>query len=239
MIKPKPYFVFKGIASYDMGITVTKLDDIIKPRKRVTQITIPGKQGVLHQDEGTYENYTYGIECAIVNSQRKASYSDIVSWLDGHGELIVSVEPDKVYRARIINQIPISGVLKNFSNFLVQFDCFPFKYSVNAIRSHADDLTLTTPTSIKNKGTVYAEPTITVYGSGNITLTINGANYALTGVDGYITVDSEMMEVYKGAINANNKYAAMDFPRFEVGMNTISWTGNVTKVEIVPKWRFL
>jgi len=239
VIKSKPYFEFKGIASYDMGIIVTKLSDIIKPQKRVTPITIPGRQGVLYQDDGTYSNYTYDIECAIVNQGKAINYSKITNWLDGYGELIVSTEPDKIYRARIINQIPISGVLKNFSNFLVQFDCFPFKYSVNAIRSHADDLTLTAPTSIKNKGTVYAEPTITVYGSGNITLTINGANYTLTGVDGYITVDSERMEVYKGAINANNKYAAMDFPRFEVGMNTISWAGNVTKVEIKPKWRWL
>jgi phage-related protein len=121
----------------------------------------------------------------------------------------------------------------------VQFKVFPFKYSVNAVRSHADDLTLTSPTTINNKGTVYSQPTITVYSTGDITLTINDTDYGLLGVEEYITIDSELMEVYKGTANANNKYSAMDFPRFEVGENRISWTGNVTKIEIEPKWRWL
>ncbi len=212
------------------------MPDMVKPKRREDEVTIPGRNGVLTIDEGCYEGYTLSVECGKRGTEK---LGDIVTWLDGSGDLILSTEPDKVYRARISNAISIADVIYLYNSFLVQFKVFPFKYSVNAIRSHADDLTLTTPTSIKNKGTVYAEPTITVYGSGNITLTINGANYTLTGVDGYITVDSEMMEVYKGAINANNKYAAMDFPRFEVGRNTISWTGNVTKVEIEPKWRWL
>lgn len=220
-----------------MGMTVTKLTDMVKPAKGVKQIKIPGRNGVLHDDEGTYENYTYDIECAIVNSRRNASYGNIINWLDGSGELIVSAEPDKVYRAAIINQFSISGVTKGFSNFLVQFDVYPLKYSIN---SFDDFLTLTTsPTTIYNKGTYYSEPIITVYGTGAATLIINGINYTLSDIDGYVTINSEIQEVYKDSTNKNNTFIADDFPRFEVGKNEISFTGSVTKIEINPQWRYL
>ncbi len=212
------------------------MPDMVKPKRRGDEVTIPGRNGVLTTDEGCYEGYTLSVECGKRGTEQ---LGDIVTWLDGSGDLILSTEPDKLYRARISNAIAISDVIYLYNSFLVQFQVFPFKYSVNAIRSHADDLTLTAPTSIKNKGTVYAQPTITVYGSGNITLTINDRSFVLLSIDKSITIDSERMEVYKGAVNANNKYAAMDFPRFEVGMNTIRWMGRVEKVEIVPNWRFL
>ena len=230
------YFIFKGINSKDMGVLISAMPDMVKPQRRESEIVIPGRNGNLTVDDGAYESYTLTIECSTRGTEK---LSQIAAWLDGGGDLILSTEPDKIYKARIGNAIAISDVIYLYNSFLVQFKVFPFKYSVNAIRSHADDLILTAPTSIKNKGTVYAEPTITVYGTGDITLIINGVDYGLTGVDGSITIDSEMMEVYKGATNANNKFSTMDFPRFEVGSNTISWTGNVTKVEIEPKWRWL
>lgn len=215
---------------------ISAMPDIVKPKRREDEITIPGRNGILTIDEGCYEGYTLSVGCGKRGTEK---LNEIVTWLDGSGGLILSTEPDKMYLARISNAISISDVVYLYNSFLVQFKVFPFKYSVNAVRSHADNLSLTAPTFIKNKGTVYAQPTITVYGTGNITLTINGVDYGLVGVDGSITIDSEMMEVYKGATNANNKFSAMDFPKFEVGSNTISWTGNVTKVEIEPKWRWL
>lgn len=230
------YFIFKNKSSKDYGILIETMPEITKPQRREQEITIPGRNGVLTIDEDAYEPYTLSFTCSTRDISR---VNDIVAWLDGSGNLTVSTEPDKIYKAKISNAIPISGVVYLYPSFLVQFKVFPFKYSRNAVISHADDLTLTSPTTIRNSGTVYSQPTITVYGSGNITLTINGTNYGLTSVSGYITINSEMMEVYKDSTNANNKYSAMDFPRFEVGQNSISWTGSATKVEIEPKWRWL
>lgn len=219
-----------------MGIIVTAVPPIIKPEKRVNQIKIPGRQGVLHQDEGTYSNYTKDIECAIKNRTMKVDYSTIDAWLDGYGELTFSTEPNFVYRAMANNQISISGVAKSFSKFLVQFDVYPFKYSANPFN---DFLTLTSPSTIYSKGTFYSEPIITVYGTGSATLIINGINYTLSDIDGYVTINSEIQEVYKDKINKNNTFSGEDFPRLEVGKNEISFTGNVTKIEIEPNWRFL
>lgn len=230
------YFIFKGKNSKDMGVLISAMPDIVKPQRRESEIVIPGRNGTLTIDDGAFESYTLTVECSTRGTDK---LSQIAAWLDGSGDLILSTEPDKIYRARISNAISISDVIYLYNSFLVQFKVFPFKYSVNAVRSHADDLTIAAPTSIKNKGTVYSQPTITIYGTGDVNLTINDTNYGFLGVDEFITVDSEMMEVYKGNTNCNNKFSAMDFPKFEVGMNAMSWTGNVTKVEIEPKWRWL
>lgn len=227
------WFKFKGKDSRDFGVLIYGAPQRTKPERRVERITIPGRNGELTQDEDTYEPYTISMQCSTRGSDR---LDEIVTWLNGAGELILATEPDKVYKASIYNKIAISDVIYLYNSFLIQFRVHPFKYSVNA---YGDTLELTTATKVRNSGSIYSEPIITVYGSGDITLTINDKNFPLYSVDGSITIDSEMMEVFKGNTNQNSKYGAVEFPRLEVGENEISWTGNVEKVEIHPKWRWL
>ena len=227
------WFRFKGKDSKDFGVLIYGAPQRTKPERRVERITIPGRNGELTQDEDTYEPYTISMQCSTRGSDR---LDEIVTWLNGAGELILATEPDKVYKAFIYNKIAISDVIYLYNSFLIQFRVHPFKYSVNA---YGDTLELTTATKVRNSGSIYSEPIITVYGSGDITLTINEKDFPLYSVDGSITIDSEMMEVFKGNTNQNSKYGAVEFPRLEVGENNISWTGNVEKIEIHPKWRWL
>lgn len=227
------YFIFKGKNSKDFGILISSAPQRTKPERRVEHITIPGRSGELTQDEDTYEPYTISMQCSTRGNDH---LDEIVAWLNGAGELILSTEPDKVYQVAIYNKISISDVIYLYNSFLIQFRVQPFKYNVNAFN---DKKELTAPTKIKSRGTVYSEPIITVYGSGDITLTINDKDFPLYGVDGSITIDSEMMEVFKGTENQNGKFGGEGFPRLEVGENTVSWTGNVEKVVIEPRWRWL
>lgn len=227
------WFTFKGIDSRDMGIIVTSMPETVRPERRMESITIAGRNGTLHTDEEVYESYDRTMECAI---KKRAKLDEIAAWLVGSGEMRFSTEPDKVYRVTISNKISISQMMRMFQKFQVIMDTQTFKYNINPF---ADELTLTAPTIIRNGGTVYSEPIITVYGSGDITLNINGVDFPLYGVSESITIDSEMMEVFKGTANQNSKYGGETFPRFEVGENAISWTGNVSRVEIQPKWRWL
>ena len=173
------------------------------------------------------------VECSTRGSE---NLDEILAWLNGAGDLILCTEPDKVLRASIYNKISVADMIYLYNSFLLQFRVQPFKYSVNAA---GDALELTAPTTIRNSGTVYSEPLITVYGSGDITLSINGNSYPLRNVQESITIDSEMMEVFKGNANQNGKYGGVEFPRFEVGKNEIRWTGNVSKIKVQPRWRWL
>lgn len=227
------WFTFKGIDSREMGVIVTAMPETVRAERRIESITVAGRNGSLHTDEGVYESYDRTMECALI---KRAKLDEITAWLVGSGEMTFSTEPDKVYRVTIANKISIAQMMRVFQKFQVVMDTQPFKYSVNAA---GDALELTAPTTIRNSGTVYSEPLITVYGSGDITLTVNGADFPLYGVQESITIDSEMMEVFKEDTNQNGKYGGMDFPRFEVGKNEISWTGNVSKIKIQPRWRWL
>lgn len=227
------WFTFKGIDSREMGVIVTAMPETVRAERRIESITVAGRNGSLHTDEGVYESYDRTMECALI---KRAKLDEITAWLVGSGGMTFSTEPDKVYRVTIANKISIAQMMRVFQKFQVVMDTQPFKYSVNAA---GDALELTAPTTIRNSGTVYSEPLITVYGSGDITLTVNGADFPLYGVQESITIDSEMMEVFKDNANQNGKYGGVEFPRFEVGKNEISWTGNVSKIKIQPRWRWL
>lgn len=228
-----PWFIYNGIDSRSMGVWVTAMPPVIRAAQRVETIKIPARNGVLHVSDGSYNNYTRSMECAIRDRRR---IDEIAAWLKGSGEIIFSTEPDKVYKVYINNQLSLSDMMLAFQKFQVNMDTEPFKYSVNAFN---DTMVLTAPQTVFNEGTIYAEPVITIYGQNAITLNINNLQYQLQGVNQSVTINSPLREVYNGEINANSLYLSDDFPRLEVGENTIGWTGAVNRMEIIPNWRWV
>lgn len=227
------WFRFNGIDSRSMGVRVTKMPETVRAERRVERVEIAGRNGSLHVDEGTYSSYDRTMECALINRHK---LDEVAAWLVGAGEMTFSTEPDKVYDVVISNKISIAQMMRIFQKFQITMDTQPFKYSVNRA---GERMELLRPQTVYNLGTVYAQPRITVYGSGDIMLTVNGAAFPLSAVDGYLTIDSGSMEVYKGGESRNSKFGGADFPILETGENTVGWTGNVVKIVIEPGWRWL
>ena len=92
-----------------------------------------------------------------------------------------------------------------------------------------------------NRGNTNSRPTLTIYGSGTITLSINGAELFIIdlGDSEFITLDGLAMNAYQGNILMNRSVAG-DYANLvlNVGTNTISWVGNVTQIEVgnVSRW---
>lgn len=227
------YFIFNGINSLDMGVIMLKAPSIVIPSPKVKSVEIAGRSGVLHENIGIYQSYTKEIECHVTDRNQIES---VCRWLTGGGEVIFSSEPDRVYRVFIKNQTSIQRILLNINLFMLQFETFPFKYSVNAF---GEEKSITAPTAIYSKGTFQAEPIFTVYGSGGGSFFVNGTQYRLTNLSGYVTINSEIQEAYKGSTNCNMQFVAEDFPMLQVGKNEISFTGGITKIEMIPNWRWL
>lgn len=227
------WFRFKGIDSRRMGVRVTKMPDTVRAERRVESVEVAGRNGLLHVDEGTYASYDRTMECALINRHK---LDEVAAWLAGRGEMTFSTEPDKAYDVVISNKISISQMMRTFQKFQVMMDTQPFKYSVNRF---GERLELIKPQTVYNKGTVYARPKLTVYGAGDVALDINGNVFTFSGVDGYVTVDSESMEVYKDGESRNGSFSGEGFPQLEVGTNAVSWKGNVEKIVMEPGWRWL
>ena len=65
----------------------------------------------------------------------------------------------------------------------------------------------------------------------------------MTDIDNtFVVIDSELEEAYfiEGGVllNANNNMAGV-FPILDVGNNIVTFNGGVTKLEIIPNWRWL
>ena len=225
----KVYFIFNNISSQDY-LTIKTLPSIFKAQKDINLIEVEGRSGFLTQDLGSYRGIVKSVEC-IVKDLSQVDY--ICEWLDGSGEVIFSNEPDKVYKAVIVNQIELIKLVKTYHSFLVQFNCQPHKYSLQN-----DIITLESTGTIYNSGSAIALPIIKLFGTGSITLTINGNIVNLTNVVDYVTIDSELIDCYKDTQLLNNSMTG-EFPVLEVGNNNISWTGTVSKIEIKPNWRYL
>lgn len=206
------------------------LPERISPKRRDEAIVISGRHGTLTATDGTFETYILQAEFILKDISK---IDKICSHFKGEGDLIFSSNLDRKYKARVNNQVEFSRIIRSLKRFVVEFEVQPFMYE-----AAPSNLTLTEPTSILNIGTFESEPIVTVYGQGDITLTINNSNIILNGVEGKITINSEILNAYKDTLSLNNKMSG-DFPVFSVGENIISWTGSVTKLEITPNWRWL
>jgi len=232
-------FNFNGKDSYlDFGIFITKRPTIPSPKRRVSYIDIPGRHSRLRYDEGTFEDITIAVECTVKDRENLLLKLDnIKSWLFGAGEddLIFSFQPDKKYIAQVVNAIDFEQVFKYASRFPILFNCRPFKYAaLNNI------LTITESGSfITNPGSIESKPVITVYGTGNINLTVNSAEIELTDVNNKIILNCEIEDCYDDEFNNLNSKMTGEFPTLIPGSNSIQWTGDVEKIEILPNWRWL
>ena len=89
--------------------------------------------------------------------------------------------------------------------------------------------------SVVNRGNTVSKPSITIYGSGTILLELNGVQIFTINLDdmGFITIDAEQMNAYQNGLFMN-RYVTGDYDNLAlpIGTNTISWTGNVTGIEV-------
>lgn len=232
-------FNFGGKNSFsDYGIIISKRPSIPSPKRRLNYITIPGRNSSVRYDEKTYEDITILVECSLKSRENIVSKIDeIKGWLFNAGEsdLIFSFQEDRKYIAQVVNAIDFSQVFKYTSKFPIVFNCRPFKYSPN------NNLITVTESGIviNNPGTIESAPVISVYGSGDVALNINGREIQLYSITDKIIINSDIMDCYDDAMSNLNSNIAGEFPKLGVGDNSITYTGNVTKLEVLPNWRWL
>lgn len=231
-------FTFGGKNSYkDFGIIISKRPNLPSPKRRLSYIDIPGRDSSLTYDEKTYENITIGVECKIKDGMLIDKIDEIKAWLfsSGESDLIFSFQDDKKYRAQVVNSIDFSQLAKVFSEFIIVFNCRPFKYEVQN-----NIFTITeSGSSIINIGSIKSEPIISIYGEGKIELIVNETKVNLTSISGKIILNSVIQDSYNDlGENLNNKVKG-EFIYLIPGSNKIEWTGNVNKIEILPNWRWL
>lgn len=240
----RPYFiVFNEKSSYtDLDLRIVKRPNIPLPKRRYEKHEVIGIDGDYYEDLETYEDIEINVYFNFVDKTNiHNKIRQIMQWLNVIGDeegykLTFADDTDYYYKVKTIKYSDIERQLKVKGIFTVTFLCEAFKYYV------ANDLITMTSNNynIYSDEFVYnSKPILKIYGSGDITLTINEKDILFTGISNSIIVNSKISESYSNTYeNLNNKMNG-EFPIFKKGINTISWIGNVTKIEVTPNWRSL
>lgn len=228
----RPYIILNGVKSTSIkGLLISELPPISKPAIRVQQEEIDGRDGDIVTPLG-YSAYDKVVKIGLTYEY---NVDDIIEFFNTSGMVVFSNEPERYYYYAIYNQIDFERLIR-FKEAEVTFHCQPFKFS-----DTENELTFNIGGSsneiqVRNNGNIYSRPTITITGSGDINLYINGVQLLtidLTDTSQTIIIDSTDMNAYNSDKSSLlNRLVSGDYDniRLKVGNNTISFTGTVTKV---------
>lgn len=213
------------------GLLIQSLPPITKPKMRTSTETIDGRDGDIVTKLG-YAAYDKKVSLGLHGD---FDIDDAIAFFDSEGEVVFGNEPDKYYRYQILDQIDFERLVR-FRTATVKMHVQPFKYDAVDRVFEAVGKSVT----LRNRGNVVSRPTVTVYGSGTVALSVNAVTVLTLAIgDGYITIDSEEMNARHGDA-LMNRYVSGDYSdlRLNVGENVISCIGNVTeiKVEDYSRW---
>ena len=229
------YFTFDNQKSSDFGLIISQKDIYSAPVSDVSLVPVPGRNGDVLLDNNRFNNITVSYDVAFRNVKSRASAIKLWLCRAGYFVLTDTYQPEYFRMAAFSSNLKIDELIENVGQAQISFSCKPFMYSLVG----QETITLAEPGTVTNPETFVALPYIKITGSGDITLHIGSLSYSLTGVSSYIELDSELMAAYKGSTLCNDKISFTEFPVLLTGANSISWTGTVSKIEIIPRWRTL
>ena len=239
------YFTYNGRSSADFGLHIEKKDVFSAPEYDAEFISIPGRSGDIINPNRRFANIkvTYTVFLARKNTAALASVlRDIKGWLysepDRYHEITDSYDAEYFRYGVISGSLDIEEQLNKVGSFTVTFNCKPFKYGYEGQQTIAEGnprLTVTNPTTFDSR------PYIKIYGSGTVRLMImpdgqGTTTWVISDVDEYIEIDSELMNCFKDTVLKNDTVKGAGFPVLKPGVCTINCTGDVTRIEIIPRW---
>lgn len=220
-------FYLDGVCSSQYGLYLTG-HAYGAPRRDQSYVSVPGRNGDLVIDNGRYENAVVSYDCLLMDIR---SIDVVKQWLYdsvGYRELMDSYEPDYLRYANFQGGIAPESRPDGTGKFSVEFSCKPFRYRKDGLLP----ITLTASGSLFN-AYHQSEPKLIIYGTSG-SVVIGNQTITLSAIDGYTVIDGG--NAFKGTTNKNNTVTMPDQIFLAHGENAITISGNITSVEIIPRW---
>ena len=242
------YFEYDGKSSLDFGILVESVSGVYgSPLPVFNKVNVPGRGTVListKNDELDNDEFEDGKRTYVVHmipdidseQDLEQMARNLHSWLYrnvAYKDLNDSYDKDYRRKAYVADQMSIEQIAAGLMGRLeITFTCKAFKYDVKGL----EKTVLTAAGSVFNTTGYTSYPHMRLYGSGEIILKVNDRDHIITIDDEYIDIDSELMSSYKEGVLKNSNTSMTHYPKLIPGLNNISWTGNLTRLEIRPRW---
>ena len=225
------YLILNGISSDTIpGLLIQNLPPIAKPRIRAEIEEIDGKDGdtITPLGYGAYDKeFSIGL-------YEDFDIDQVISFFNSNGIVTFSNEPDKYYNYIILEQIDFERLVR-YRTATVKMHIQPFKYSATDNSKTFNIDSSTSNITIRNVGNIYSRPVLTIQGTGNIGIYLNGVQMFAIALGNFtsIIIDTNNMEAYQGSVLLN-RIVTGDYDNFKlnVGINTITWSGDITSIKI-------
>ena len=239
-------FTYNGVNSLAMGLRIESKNVFSAPAYDTKFQAIPGRDGDLIRTNGRFPNaqVTYTVFLPAKSQAELAQkLTAVKSWLYTEPDryhILTDTYDTATYRKAVINtQLDIEDQLGKIGVFTVSFSCLPFKF----LLSGQQEISVSTaPYTLANPTAFASKPYIKVLGSGAGTLKISHGRgrdiptWEFADINGYVEIDSEEMNFYKGSVSCNEAVEGDGFPILRSGNNGISFTGGITGLTILPRW---
>lgn len=230
-MRNRMYFGEHDNAEY--GVIVTRMPDIPIAEEDGEWVTIPGADGERFISNHALKSVPFSVPLWIPPN---ADINAITAWLTGEDKLRFNDWP-WFWRARVEGQINLMPCTFNDGwTATVTFRAKPHRYIWPETEQFA---IVNSGTFIDGRGTAEARPLIEVAGYGDVTVMIGSSTIMIDGMTNAITIDCEAKIAYSGDVLKTDQVAIVDaiWPTLSPGRTMVSWTGNVTKIQITPRWR--
>ena len=248
--------VFNNKSSKDVGLEVETFPEYIAPERIYDVIHVPGRNGDVVIDTGTYGNVPRTYEVSIATYDY-ASYSQkmsqVVEWLhsaSGYARLEDSYDEDFYRLAYYNEQVDIQNLFNEAGKATINFVCKPQRY----YKSGEIPIVFTNTGKILNETIHPAYPLLNIAitntlpaGGSDIVGEVYIGSHAFSikydtnrqsGATYIMTVDCELQNAYNSVENMNDLIVLNgdDMPTIDPGEQEISFEGSITSVEVIPRW---
>lgn len=238
------YVKFRGVRSDDVGALPIGMPQLQVSAVRADKTTIPGRDGFLTVAQG-YSEISVRVDFAVPDAYDLPA---VKKWLTGSGELEFGDNEGYAYEATVLTASSLTSLTKRMDGkkISVTFTCQPFLHKVKEAQ-----IELTQADLFNGQGDLDSMPLLKVEGSGTGTLIVNGRSMTLVLTSGtplYIDCDAGTAYVISdgsavfagGSVSVDDDWFVLHPKAGSTDdWNYVSFSQEITKVTITPRWRFL
>ena len=216
------------------NVLIENAPETNRPARKVDRYEVPGRNGDIVVAQDAWENVPRTYDLVAYGGDYNQMTSALMEWLyapSGYQRLEDSFDA-LVYRLAYVSEATdIENLVNENGRCTVSFECDPRRF----LKAGESAVSLSGTGTITNPTRFTAKPVITVSGSGNGTIECGGNTITIAGIYDGMTIDCEQMDAYAGTTNLNNLVSG-SFLVIPGGEQTITITGGITSISVVPNW---
>lgn len=222
-------FFFNRNYATDFNLVVAEYPSIPSLNEEIEEVLVPNRSSSLTIRKNEYRDREVKFKLRMLDIEYFWEEIDsIKNWLS-------DIKDNRLYYDRedrhfIVKRVVVGDIFKElrmYGEFEITFIVNPFLIGMKTSASFLEN-----SFTIRNQGNFEVNPIITLYGNGNLQLTINDEIITINNVVNQVNINSDLMICTNS--DGSNKLIDMlgNFPTLKVGNNNITVSNNITKTTI-------